>query len=116
MLSPKYRLDWSDFDREPLNGTVANPVWDDVRALVEHLASNDDTGGFIILGQGEGDYIQCARQDDGLVVEYHEPDKNQHFVIAGSPVDADEAVALFRAWFDNPRTIDEHGEWESLKL
>jgi hypothetical protein len=111
-----YRLDWSDFDREPTNGRVVGPTWDDVRSLVEHLGRNQDTGGFIILGRGEGDYIQCARQGRGLVAEYHEPEDDEHFAAAGGPLPAEDVVALFRAWFDDPRSIADHGDWEPMEI
>lgn len=116
MSANRYRLEWADFDREPDNGVVEGPTWDDVRSLVEHLARNEDTGGFLILAKGEGDYIQCGRDPAGLIVEYHEPDGDTHHLLAGGPTDAETAVPLFRAWFENPRSIAEHGDWKPLAL
>lgn len=116
MAERRYRMEWADFDREPVNGRVEGPTWDDVRSLVEHLGRNQDTGGFVILFQGEGDYIQCARIGDGLTAEYHEPAGQGHFVLAGGAADADAVVSLFRAWYEDPRAIAEHADWDPLKL
>ena len=109
-------LEWSDFDREPESGIVEGPTPDDIRAIVEHLGRNDEPGGFVVLKRADNDFIQCALQEGGLVVEYHEARSDTHFTLADNPADTGEAVALFRAWLDNPCTLGDHGDWTELAV
>ncbi|MFN0012469.1 MAG: hypothetical protein ACKVS8_12590 [Phycisphaerales bacterium] len=115
-IPPKPTLEWSDLDREPHDGLVKGPTPDDVAAIVEHLAGNAHPGGFVILRLGDSEFIQCARVEGGLAVEHHEPKADTHFALAGGACDAEFAVALFRAWMDDPATIGQHADWEEMDL
>lgn len=109
-------LEWSDFDREPVSGLVKGPTADDVRAIVEHLGRNEEPGGFVILRRGEADFIQCAMQDDGLLVERHEPATDTHFALEGGPCDGPFAAALFVSWLNDPASVAEAADWERVDL
>ncbi len=109
-------LEWADHEHEPHDGIVKGPTPDDVRSIVEHLARNAEPGGFVILKRADSHFIQCALQEGGLIVEHHEPAGDSHFALATGPCDAEFAVALFRAWLDDPAAIAEHAEWEEMEL
>lgn len=109
-------LEWSDFDREPESGIVEGPTPDDIRAIVEHLGRNDEPGGFVVLKRADNDFIQCALQEGGLVVEYHEPDADAHFALDDAPCEPDLALSLFRTWLEDPATIDQHADWTEVDL
>jgi hypothetical protein len=111
---PKLRLEWAELDLEPGDGVVAGPTWDDVRAIVEHLGRCE--GGFVILSRGEQEYIQCARNAGGITVEHRAGSDDAHFTLADGPTDAEDAVGLFRAWFDDPSSIGEHAEWKPMDM
>lgn len=116
MSAKSYRLEWADHAQEPTDGVVQGPVWDDVRAIVEHLARSQEATGFIVLSRADNDFIQCARQPDGLIVEFHDPKADRHMALEGGAADGEFAVALFRAWFDDPATIEEHADWVEIEL
>jgi hypothetical protein len=125
-------LEWADLTLEPTNGIVQSPTWDDVRAIVEHLALGEP-GGFVILRAGTSDYIQAAMIDEGLIVEHHTPKPDEHFILADGPLlivgddgarergegdQLHDAIALFRCWFDpgTRATITDAAEWERMTL
>ncbi len=110
----KFKLDWADFDIEPHSGVVEGPTWDDVRSLVEHLAGCAE--GFIILSVSELTYVQAARVAEGLMVEHQQGDTDHHYALEENPVDSERAVEIFRAFFDDPSSIDEHGEWNPMEI
>lgn len=110
----KHRLEWADLPLEPTNGVVDGPTWDDVRAIVEHLAKGD--AGFVVLSRGQAEFIQAAPIRGGLTVEHHEPASDGHFALADGAADVETAVSLFRAWYDDPASIGAHAEWEPVKV
>ncbi len=115
-MPAKPTLEWSDLDREPRDGLVEGPTPNDVASIVQHLTSNAEPGGFVILRRSDTEFIQCALVEGGLAVEYHEPKADAHFALTGGACDAEFAVALFRAWMDDPTTIDHHADWEEMDL
>lgn len=113
-MSGKLILQWGEFDLEPTEGYVEGPTRDDVRSIVLHLGLCEN--GYVVLGQSESKFIQTGVADPeepeaGLVVQYRDGGSDKHFQLDDEFVDAARAVEMLLAYFDDPKSITEKGEW-----
>lgn len=111
-----YTLEWAEHEFEPSDGLVENPTWQDVEAIIGNLTVGERAQGFVILRRGETDFFQCARVEDGLIAELHDPTDDSHLELAAGVAPPECVLRIARAWFDDPAAAAGLDVWTPLEL
>ncbi|MEY3232478.1 MAG: hypothetical protein RL689_2567 [Planctomycetota bacterium] len=111
-----YTLEWAEHELEPADGLVENPTWQDVEAIIGNLTVGEEPRGFVILRRAETDFFQCARVEDGLVAELHDPTDDSHHELAAGVAPPEFVLRIARTWFDNPPAAAGLDVWTPLEL
>jgi hypothetical protein len=111
-----YTLEWAEHEFEPADGLVENPTWQDVEAIIGNLTVGEHARGFVILRRGDTDFFQCARVEDGLIAELHDPTDDSHHELAAGVAPPEFVLRIAKAWFDNPAAAAGLDVWTPLEL
>ncbi len=111
-----YNLEWAEHELEPVDGLVVDPTWQDVEAIIGNLTVGEEPCGFVILRRGETDFFQCARVEDGLIAELHDPTDDSHLELAAGVAPPEFVLRIAKAWFENPAAAARLDVWTPLEL
>ncbi len=111
-----YTLEWAEHELEPSDGLVSDPTWQDVEAIIGNLTVGEQPCGFVILRRSDTDFFQCARVEDGLIAELHDPVDDEHLELAAGVAPPEFVLRIARAWFDDPASAATLDVWTPLEL
>lgn len=111
-----YTLEWAEHEFEPSDGLVHHPTWQDVEAIIGHLTVGEQPCGFVILRRSDTDFFQCARVEEGLIAELHDPVTDEHHELAAGVAPPEFVLRIAKAWFDDPAAAATLDVWTPLEL
>ena len=107
-----FSLEWDGLTCRPSGGSRKVQAWEEVEPILRGLEGAD---GFVILSFMPERYIQASAATDGLVLEYREGSGDAHYACV-DPITVDRACVLFKAYYEDPATINQQGRWHRVVI